>query len=253
MKSPLNPTSYLSSLEQLYQLVDSTIQTHYIQHPDSQSAQPCKKGCDACCSQFFEISEGESIYILRYLATQTVDFQKNAKSKIEEMYHRFLTEYPKFYATYFENSESEAFDYEAYFDDSTRFTIRIPCPFVSSDGACSIYDARPMICRTTGSAFTTLDDCGDICEIIPSSLLAQKWQADLSHFQEDIWNINELLETKEDETIIELRQFPLFYLLYDLFCKQPSFETAFNSALLHDYSQLSRFELEKKLRKQLIL
>jgi Fe-S-cluster containining protein len=254
--------SYLGTLKQLYHDIDLAINNHFNDFPDHKKTLPCKDGCSACCSQFFEISEGEALYILYYVSLQSIDFQQKAKESLDIAFSRFVHEFASFYQSHFKYSDTELFDYEAYFNDPIRFEIRIPCPFLSVQGSCTIYPARPIICRTTGSSYTTLDDCGEICEIIPSSLKSHQWQADLRHFQDRIWSFSELSLLDRDDSsnspfdsdeIIELRQFPLFYSLYELLCLPASFEEAYLSPLFKDYLTLTRSELEKKLFHKLIL
>lgn len=250
----MHPHSYASDLQQLYKRIDATIQMHYFKNPAKNKKQPCKKGCDDCCSQFFEISEGEAMMILEHLKTFTTEELNSIKNNLQETYDYFVSEYPDFFNAYFSNSGQEAFDSDAYFTDETRFDIRIPCPFLTEEGSCNIYTVRPLICRTTGSSFTEESDLGEICEHIHSSIDAQEWQANLESFQEEIWAASELstLEGTEDEIIV-LRQFPIFYALYELVCLPENSEDVFATPWLNDYFELPKSELEAKLAKELIL
>lgn len=245
--------SFFDALSALYSSIDALIYDHYTNNPQLAKLQPCKKGCDACCSQFFEISEGEALYILNYLSEQPEPFVSDLSQKITVAFNTFTRHYHEFYSTYFENSDAQPFDADAYFDDETRFHIRIPCPCLDKQGSCTIYEARPLVCRTTGSSYTSTDDQGEICEIIPSSVKAMKWQADLVHLQEAIWSISEIHDPNDRDHLFELRQFPIFYYLYDLLCRGETIRDAFNNPLLIEYKNLSREDLEERLFKQLIL
>jgi len=249
----MHPKSYFSQLQKLYTDIDFAIHKHYEENPESLYIQPCQEGCDACCSQFFEISEGESLLILDYIFSQPKEFQGQLIANIVVCHTTFVQKYPTFYLDYFKYADSQVFDADRYFDDTTRFHIRIPCPCLSEKGSCTIYPVRPLICRTTGSGYTTCDDGGEICEIIPSSLKAQQWQADLCRFQESIWSMSEISLTSNEESIIELRQFPLFYSLYEFINQSHSDDQARLNLTLNNYRNIERQELEEQLIKELIL
>lgn len=249
----IHPDSYINELKKLYQQIDAHIGQHYQAHPSKALLQPCKKGCSFCCSQFFEISEGEAMYILSYLEGATTEQKNYYKEMISRTYQHFQKEYSDFYQKYFAHSNEEPFDEEAYFEEELRYEIRIPCPFLNSEGACSIYEYRPLICRTTGSSFTTADDVGEICELIPSSLKAQLWQANLQSFEEEIWKASELTSFTSSEEILVLRQYPLFYWLYELFCEAQNDKDVFSNPLYRSYFEKPRKELEQELYEKLIL
>lgn len=249
----LHPESYIRSLQELYKIIDERIEQHYQSDTNKTLAQPCKKGCSYCCSQFFEISEGEAMYILSYLEGLSPEQKAYYKEMITRTYELFIREYPDFYKKYFADSQNEVFDEESYFEDETRYDIHIPCPFLHSEGYCSIYAFRPLICRTTGSAYTTDEDLAEVCELIPSSIQAQAWQADLTDLEEEIWSISELTTLSTEDEIIALRQYPLFYQLYELYCVPEKDTFAFNNPLYRAYFEENRRLLEQELYKKLIL
>lgn len=81
----------------------------------------CREGCDACCHVHLSVSEVEAATIRRYLDS----LDEEARAAIAER-ARANTEMP----------ESEA----------------PRCAFLDGEGACSIYSARPLVCRTQGLA-----------------------------------------------------------------------------------------------------
>ena len=249
----LHPESYIQSLQDLYKIIDERIEQHYRLQPNKALTQPCKKGCSYCCSQFFEVSEGEAMYILSYIEGLTSEQKAYYKELISRTYELFIREYPEFHKKYFADSQNEVFDEESYFDDETRFDIHLPCPFLHSEGYCSIYAFRPLVCRTTGSAYTTDEDLAEVCELIPSSIKAQAWQADLTDLEESIWNAGELSTLNTSEEIIALRQYPLFYHMYELFCTSKEEASIFSNPLYRSYFEEPRVLLEQELYKKLIL
>lgn len=245
--------SFFNELQSLYEKIDKKITEHYSANQEFSKLQPCRKGCDSCCHQFFEISEGEALYIVKYLDTLPIEIKESIQQKIVHAYGDFVKNNRGFYERFFKNASSEPFDADLYFNDDTRFSIRIPCPCLDDSGSCQIYAARPLICRTTGSGYTTTEDLGEICEIIPSSIAAKYWQVDLEEFQDAIWSTNELINPNDPDQILELRQFPLFYYLFDLICDPTSHNPTTLKKLIDDYDSLPRHELEKKLFNMLIL
>jgi len=95
----------------------------------------CHRGCSMCCSQMFSISMIEAAYISRAVKAlpeeERTGLRRKARDYIAEA--RRLTG---------ENN-----------DDDDGFTprpgLRLPCPALR-DNACSIYSARPIICRKWG-------------------------------------------------------------------------------------------------------
>src|SRR6266705_1159607 len=73
----------------------------------------CRRGCSMCCSQMFSISLVEAAYVSRAKALTSVDDEQDDEG---------ITPKPG---------------------------ARLPCPALKDD-ACSIYNARPIICRKWG-------------------------------------------------------------------------------------------------------
>jgi Fe-S-cluster containining protein len=95
----------------------------------------CHRGCSMCCSQMFSISVIEAAYISRAvkampegdrcsLRLAAADYISNARRLTHE-----------------DDSDEETF--------TPKPGLRLPCPALKDD-ACSIYAARPIICRKWG-------------------------------------------------------------------------------------------------------
>lgn len=96
----------------------------------------CRRGCSDCCSQLFHITEVEAAYISKGVkalaAEQREQLRERAKSYLPQ--RRALLE-----------SRSVPDAWGALPPPG----LRLPCPALL-DGACSIYNHRPLICRRYG-------------------------------------------------------------------------------------------------------
>ena len=97
----------------------------------------CRVGCSACCVGLFEIAAADVAVIVdavrRLPADQRAALVSKAEAIAEESGHPDLR-------------SLGATEKEAFFDR----VADTPCPALDADGACSIYDARPIVCRTFG-------------------------------------------------------------------------------------------------------
>ncbi|MCR9159847.1 MAG: YkgJ family cysteine cluster protein [Nannocystaceae bacterium] len=76
----------------------------------------CAKGCSDCCHQTFRISNLEGAYLREGLAAASPELRADILARAH-----------------------------AYAPDT-----RAPCPVLSEDGACRLYEHRPRICRKYG-------------------------------------------------------------------------------------------------------
>jgi Fe-S-cluster containining protein len=113
----------------------------------------CGRGCSLCCYGLFEIGSGDVPVIAEGLAAlhpaRRMKIIRRAQKMMEETAHPNLR-------------ECSPADKEAFFDR----TASLPCPNLSDEGACMIYDARPLVCRTFGLPLRQGPKyIGDICEL----------------------------------------------------------------------------------------
>jgi Fe-S-cluster containining protein len=99
----------------------------------------CGSGCSSCCSQMFRITIMDAIMISRKMkqlpAAERDDLQARAQHYIEErarLIHQRADE----------DNQNER--------EVPTTGLRLPCPALNEQGACRIYDARPVVCRKWG-------------------------------------------------------------------------------------------------------
>jgi Fe-S-cluster containining protein len=96
----------------------------------------CRRGCSMCCSQMFSVSALEAAVIANAVAGLPAEFQaqlrRDARAYVQTATELGLAE---------PAGESESL--------APRTGVRLPCPALRND-ACSIYTARPLICRKWG-------------------------------------------------------------------------------------------------------
>ncbi len=183
----------------LYERIDSKIESHYKNNPKQP---PCAKGCASCCSQFFEVSQAEYALIFNHLKAWTSSQLEELRVKSEVSMLLLQTHHPKFFTEFFvQPSPPET--WRKYYKSPERYRIHIPCPFLSEAGACTVYEVRPLICRTTGVGYKLNFEWGSICTEMRFAFLAKRWQADLRAFQDEICAYQNMEPN--------VRLFPLFY------------------------------------------
>jgi Fe-S-cluster containining protein len=91
----------------------------------------CRRGCSMCCSQMFSISLIEAAYVSRAVKAMPADERARLRAEAE---------------TYLERARETISSEDGL---KPRPGLRLPCPALKGD-ACSIYNARPIICRKWG-------------------------------------------------------------------------------------------------------
>jgi Fe-S-cluster containining protein len=111
--------------------------TNLIQHEFSRNVAmygdkiKCSRGCSECCSQIFGITMLDGFIIKEHINSLPPARQYELKAK--------ATEYIK-----------REFSPSADYDPKKDSLPPLPCPALGSEGECTIYEARPVICRRFG-------------------------------------------------------------------------------------------------------
>ncbi len=151
-KKPLNISleNGLSLLKDVYLTFDDAID-------EFKKYSPCDKGCWHCCCTIIETAVIEAENIRRYV---NENFDENKVKKLSENIKSILKFQPSSLQM---SNERLKMDY---------LKQSIPCPFLDSDNACSIYPVRPITCRKH-IVFSSKDLCenGDRVCMYESSLI----------------------------------------------------------------------------------
>ena len=111
---------------------------------------PCRTGCSACCHGPFDISVADALLVrdaVRRLPDEQVqDVRRRAAGQVERM--RRLEPRWKMESGIGGLEESA-------FDDLIEAMAEEPCPLLSEDGDCRIYENRPLVCRMMGLGIIT--------------------------------------------------------------------------------------------------
>lgn len=109
----------------------------------------CGRGCSLCCYGLFEIGSGDVPLIAEGLEKLHPMRRKKVIRKALEIVHPNLR-------------ECSAEEKEAFFER----TQSTPCPNLDENGACMMYEHRPLVCRTFGLPLREgRKYIGDICEL----------------------------------------------------------------------------------------
>lgn len=113
----------------------------------------CRRGCTLCCYGAFEISAAD----VALIAEGLVQLEPEQRSRILERAEAMIREARQ--PNLREATEREKHE---FFNRSAS----IPCPALDDSGACSIYENRPLVCRTFGVPLRDgRNFSGEVCEL----------------------------------------------------------------------------------------
>lgn len=113
----------------------------------------CAAGCAACCRGLFDITLLDAFLLQTGFRRLPLERQETARAKAEERLRQLQSDWPGFQHPYLLNHLPDELWTEMPEND------QIPCPLLGEDGACLVYEHRPMICRTHG--LPNIDDSGE--------------------------------------------------------------------------------------------
>lgn len=87
----------------------------------------CSRGCSKCCSQIFNITQIDAWIIGEHVRSLPAEQREALQQKARE------------YLSHLPLDKGESAKREG-----------VPCPALGAEGECSIYEARPVICRRFG-------------------------------------------------------------------------------------------------------
>ncbi|MBL8178881.1 MAG: YkgJ family cysteine cluster protein [Bryobacterales bacterium] len=114
----------------------------------------CRPGCSDCCGQLFQITELEAAVISAHVA----ELEEGERARMRASAAAYLE---KRKAMVGAGRGPEAWG------SLPPAGSRLPCPALTGQGACGIYDARPLICRKFGVPLYYADKPGQVfaCEL----------------------------------------------------------------------------------------
>lgn len=101
----------------------------------------CRRGCTACCSQLFDITLLEAAYISRHLRRLTPEKQVELRRRAEA----YRPQRRRLLAGRARERWAQRVVGRLPLEG-----LRLPCPALDPNGTCSIYEARPLVCRQFG-------------------------------------------------------------------------------------------------------
>ncbi len=104
----------------------------------------CAEGCAACCRGLFDITLLDAFLLQTGFRRLSAERQADIRAKAQQRLRQLQTAWPGLQHPYLLNALADELWTEMPEDDPT------PCPLLGEDGACLIYEHRPMICRTHG-------------------------------------------------------------------------------------------------------
>lgn len=173
----------------------------------------CVKGCNKCCQDYFTISEVEFAIIMDYLHN---NFDNE---KINQIVKRALVLTDKFERNnpkYFKQLEENITGKDKY--NTLRINLEnMPekqenCVFLDEGGECSIYNVRPLICRTHGVCCYSDDIEHKVCDRIPSLISNKENMLEIDKYKMEIVSIGDY-RRKGKELVLYRRKYPIFYFM----------------------------------------
>lgn len=127
----------------------------------------CRRGCSQCCSQIFNITLIDAEVIREYVKSLSLERKRELKQRAQTYIDsRSQTEVWERGGSGNRISGTEGI---AFKGSSDEFSVKpgIPCPALGNEGECTIYEARPVICRRFGIPIYDYKNPGKVyaCEL----------------------------------------------------------------------------------------
>jgi Fe-S-cluster containining protein len=130
----MQPDEIFTAYEHHVSAVDAEFGRVYQQFAERMQ---CRRGCSMCCSQMFSISRIEAEYISRAMKAMP----EWERDRLQTAARQYVADARELLGKDEDPDGDEAI--------TPRPGLRLACPALAGD-ACSIYEARPIICRKWG-------------------------------------------------------------------------------------------------------
>jgi hypothetical protein len=118
----------------------------------------CAKGCSLCCSLYVSATAPEVFCVANYLRREHAARVPEIREKVR-------------------NADRDT----RYMERNQRLSLRLPCPMLNAEGACSVYTARPSACRSLVSSSLRACERGFAGEGIPIPRPKMWWKLRGAH------------------------------------------------------------------------
>ncbi|HET6419072.1 MAG TPA: YkgJ family cysteine cluster protein [Geobacteraceae bacterium] len=182
----------------------------------------CGEGCSDCCRGLFDITLLDAWYLKTGFDRLDEFAKRKALEKAGNRLKMLLGKWPEFERPYILNIRPET-DWEELMPDEDE----TPCPLLSEDGRCLVYEYRPMTCRLHG--LPLVDVSG---EVFHDEWCTKNFTGDNPLEENGLyWNFSTCFQTE----ITLFRQFT--YKLFNRYINE--IDTLIPTALLVDYGKFN--------------
>lgn len=205
----------------------------------------CKKGCNFCCYEDFSVTPTEFFYALyEYYKKYGEDKTNEIIRKGTELWMRFKKEQPEI-SRYFEvNLGSKDIKKDIRkFDIITEVNKRVkrfsgnPCIFLT-EGGCSIYEARPFVCRIYPYAETYEKQNLKLCECTKLDEI-RNYQINIDDVYERYKDLILYYRYKPLDMVVSDRELPML-----IYCKE---------IFIHNHNIVEEFNKRKDIAKDSLI
>ncbi|PEF72929.1 hypothetical protein CON94_23670 [Bacillus pseudomycoides] len=212
----VDPNSYIGNLYKKYFKIDTLISDYKSTHKEFKN-HPCGKGCFNCCYDVFSVSMLEFELLLEEIRIIGIEFAETVFKTALKHLDLLQTSNPELYKRLEEDvsfQDKRRVDFKDV--DQYQQTERFPFPCLLLDektGTCTVYDKRPMICRTFGTTHNTFSLMvgaheSSVCEHIPSVHVNALQTPEIELADSEV---NRMLKTTYQGQEILPRDYPIVY------------------------------------------
>ena len=145
---------------------------------------PCGAGCTACCHGPFDVTVADVELIQEAVQGMSASDRSDVVARARLLLERMVAMAPDWTPPY-----AIADLGDDRFDRMTDALAAEPCPLLGDDGACRIYESRPMVCRLIGLPMLAgggriIEDACPIQERFPSYAALPPYPFDLEGFED---------------------------------------------------------------------
>ena len=112
----------------------------------------CKRGCSACCNGPFDISAADAELVRSAVDRLPAEVAAQVRSRAFDQIATYHEAAPWWQSPW----DIDILD-EEYFDRLSEQLAHRPCPALSDEASCLIYDSRPATCRMIGLSLVKPD------------------------------------------------------------------------------------------------